>query len=105
MTEHLEIMLPDWASKTTDEYELFAVLPTRDGRRAGNSIIFDITKPDYMNNRLVYHVCTDAGNILILIEEELVELYHPPKYVAKAPMFHLRSIIDGFRKQQSTRHN
>lgn len=73
----LHELLPDWAIGLTDRYCVGAQLSTRDGRMVGNAVIafnhFPCPSP--------WEVVTDAGNTMRLDEDELNELYWPPKYI------------------------
>lgn len=89
MDDHIEDPLPYWAeTEITDRsyLHLRASLPTRDGRRCGNAVILEIGKSTYTGQPLII-VCTDAGNVLKLSENELKELFHPPRWT----MTHLMS--------------
>lgn len=74
--------LPDWAeAHITDGSYLHrrASLPTKDGRRCGNAVILEIGKSTHTGQPLII-VCSDAGNVLKLSENELKELFHPPRW-------------------------
>lgn len=66
--------LPEWAiGFAKGNYKtLGAQLCTRDGRKMGNAFIMSIDDN--------YHVMTDMGNVLVLTENEIKELFYPPKY-------------------------
>lgn len=75
-------LLPKWAiGRATSGYmQMNAALPTRDGRRVGNSVVVHIQ--DTEAGKLAT-VVTDAGNTMRLNERELEELFHPPEYITR----------------------
>ena len=76
--------LPYWAEKlSSGSYmEDGAQLSTRDGRRIGNAVIILIYNHYGLKEEVA--VCiTDAGNVLRLTNNELKEIFYPPKYIMK----------------------
>lgn len=74
--------LPQWAvSRAHGRYiQKMTQLVTRDGRRTGNATIFDIVY-DAKYNQTQFWVITDARNVMKLSFNEMVELFHEPKYI------------------------
>ena len=72
--------LPPWAvRKSNGTYmELYAQLPTRDGRKIGNAVIVAIESSAFA---IIATVKTDIGNSVRMVEKELEEYFHPPKYI------------------------
>lgn len=77
--EKTKIPIPSWADGKTKDYTRFgALLPTRDGRKTGNSVVARVTVTE--NGVRIYAV-TEAGNIVgPLTLSEVEELYYPPTY-------------------------
>ena len=75
--------MPEWAkAKAEGDYTLpNAALPTKDGRRTGNSVTIGLSDRQWPDMAIIYLVVTDAGNILRLTENEMKEYFHPPEYV------------------------
>lgn len=75
--------MPEWAkAKAEGDYTLpNAALPTKDGRRVGNSVTIGLSDRQWPEMATIYKVVTDAGNILRLTENEMKSYFHPPKYV------------------------
>lgn len=76
----MEELLPEWASRTTDEFELYAILPTKDGRVIGNAFIDSLEETEHGT---LFSVTTDIGNKTKLFITELREWFHTPKYIRK----------------------
>jgi hypothetical protein len=74
--------LPEWAShKAEGDYTaLRASLPTRDGRRTGNAVNVGLSDRQWEGVATIYKIVTDAGNILRVTENEMKEMFHPPKW-------------------------
>lgn len=78
--------LPDWAVGETTGICIGAQLPTKDGRRTGNAVVTGrkhhtwLTSTTYGGVRS-WTVLTDAGNSLVLSDEEIKELFYDPKWV------------------------
>lgn len=77
-------LLPDWAVAVNEHHELLlhAQLCTRDGRRVGNGYIHNI-EDHYKYGDKVYTVVTDKGNTLLLMEDEVHEMYWVGDYICK----------------------
>ncbi len=77
--------MPSWAlcPSIPGTIEDMSQLLTRDGRRIGNAVIFKI---DYssQHNLTLFHIVTDAGNILTLTFNEMNEMFYEPKWIMKA---------------------
>lgn len=75
----MEEFLPSYAISKTDKYmEIGAQLLTKDGRKIGNAVVIHIADTKY---GAVAHIVTDFGNTSRLIQKELEELFHQPKYI------------------------
>lgn len=88
------VLLPQWASGLAegDYTKQYAALPTRDGRRIGNAVnAYSETR----HGHLCYCVITDVGNILWCSENEMKELFYPPKFVMLSLLpVHNRALIE-----------
>jgi len=83
--------LPEWAQNTLKgNIPVKAVLPTKDGRRVGNAIVFHIGE---LWDQKTWWIITDAGTVLRLTHNELAELFHQPLYQAFDFQLHLRCRI------------
>jgi hypothetical protein len=71
--------LPEWAAgRYTGTIIEMTQLQTRDGRRVGNATVFDISANAF---GATIHVVTDAGNIMSLSLNEVLEFFHEPEYI------------------------
>lgn len=77
--EKTGIPIPSWADGKTKDYTRFgALLPTRDGKRTGNSVVTRVTVTE---NGVRVYVATEAGNIVgPLTLSEVEELYYRPMF-------------------------
>ena len=74
---------PSWAIGLAEGVEVGAQLPTKDGRRVGNSHVVGYSHVSYRGiTEWVWHIVTDAGNTMKLTHAEVEELFHPPTYVS-----------------------
>jgi hypothetical protein len=75
--------MPHWAKeKAHGDYTLpMAQLPTRDGRRCGNALNCGLAVPQRDPYGLTYLIVTDAGTILKLNRNEMMEMFHPPEFI------------------------
>lgn len=89
--------LPLWADKHLGgEYELYAQLATRDGRRFGNGIIIEVQDETYNDvAHRVFVILTDFGNRVALSESQVERLFHYPE-------FRMRKELVDFRRQSMT---
>lgn len=81
IAEH-EAQLPEWA--VARAYGMLmegAQLPTKDGRRMGNSHIIKIVPGLHDMPSLNYLILTDAGNTVVMSENEIQEQFYRPEYV------------------------
>lgn len=78
------VLLPHWAVAVNEKNEpvLHAQVCTKDGRRVGNGFISHI-QPHYKYGGFTYTVITDKGTKIVLLEEELHELYWVGNYICK----------------------
>lgn len=75
-----ELLLPHWAiGFANGKISEGAQLCTKDGRKTGNAVVFDIEM--FPDNTLRACVITDYANVMVLSEAEIQELFHPPKYI------------------------
>ena len=74
--------MPPWAaSRANGKYmQEKAQLATRDGRKIGNACVVCI---DFVDKRQVAKIITDVGNYLMLSEDEIKRLFHPPVWIQK----------------------
>jgi hypothetical protein len=72
--------LPDWAVGSTTGICVGAQLPTKDGRRTGNAVVTG-RKLTLSSGVRTWAVLTDAGNSLVLCDEEIKQLFYDPKWV------------------------
>ncbi len=79
MSVKIKSPIPPWAKGATNDYTVFgALLPTRDGRQTGNSVVTRVTVTE---NGVRIMVATEAGNIVgPLTLREVEELYYRPKF-------------------------
>lgn len=83
--EEFNAILPDWAAravKVGDDLETMTQLLTRNGQVTGNATVFRITIDTHTHEPRIY-VITDARNIMVLTMNEVIGMFHPPKYVLK----------------------
>lgn len=79
-----ESQLPEWAiSRARGQLVEGAQLPTRDGRRMGNAHILKIVPGIAGVPSLNYLILTDAGNTMVMSENELEAQFYPPEYVGE----------------------
>ena len=84
----IDYPLPPWAKRFSDGnyLEVGASLPTRDGRKIGNSIVLLIEEIPLRNGsglETVARIITDAGNKTTMTESELMEMFYPPCLISK----------------------
>lgn len=98
----IENWLPPWAvSEITDGQVMvpMAHLSTRDGRVCGNAVLYDIVAKTYnqTGDQIFEYarVITDAGNILILNQVEIQQLFHPPQYVMRKLLITHKTALEG----------
>lgn len=79
----VEEPLPFWAKEKSDGTYLQAgaQLCTRDGRRCGNSVVKQVLLSDVLGH--IALIETDKGTRFRMTEEELKELFYPPKYIMR----------------------
>jgi len=73
-------LMPHWAVGTTTGICVGAQLPTKDGRRTGNAVVTG-RKLTLSSGVRTWAVLTDAGNSLVLCDEEIKRLFYDPKWV------------------------
>lgn len=79
-----ESLLPDWAiSRARGQLVEGAQLPTKDGRRMGNAHILKIVPGIAGVPSLNYLILTDAGNTIVMSENEIEAQFYPPEYVGE----------------------
>lgn len=79
-TEHTEPM-PGWATgAAASPMQVGAQLRTRDGRRIGNAVTVGARE---LFGRTVAVIVTDAGSWANATEQELAELFHPPRWLMR----------------------
>lgn len=84
--------LPEWARCTlAGMIPVYSVLPTKDGRRCGNAIVFHIGE---LHGQKTWWIITDSGTIMRLTHGEMGELFHQPLYQAYRPQSHLLRAIE-----------
>jgi hypothetical protein len=73
-------LMPDWAVGTTTGICVGAQLPTKDGRRTGNAVVTGrgLTLSSGVRT---WAVLTDAGDSLVLTDEEIKQLFYAPQWV------------------------
>lgn len=71
----IDELLPDWAERKTDKFEVGAQLCTRDGRRTGNAYISDNHENGF--------VVKTYYNEIVLNLKELEEMFYTPEYIMK----------------------
>lgn len=78
--------IPPWAKGTTTDYTVVgALLPTRDGRQTGNSVVTRVTSTE---KGVRIHVATEAGNVVgPLSLREVESLYHSPEFYCERKDF------------------
>lgn len=84
-----DLPLPPYADRLSDGtyLEVGAILPTRDGRRIGNSIVILVEQRHLrIGSELetVARIKTDAGNKTTMTELELMEMFYPPYLISKS---------------------
>lgn len=82
LKEETTAPLPDWAERQWEgvRLERMTQLSTKDGRRTGNAVIFDIVF-DFASSEAQFWIITDAGNILKLNFREVMQMFHEPTLV------------------------
>lgn len=76
-----DLPLPEWAERQVipdwrADLQLHAQLCTRDGRKCGNAVIIRVFGR-------YYGVLTDMGTELVLNRDEVMQLFHPPRFIVK----------------------
>lgn len=76
-----DLPLPEWAERQVAPdwlayLQLHAQLCTRDGRKCGNAVIIRVFGR-------YYGVLTDMGTELVLNRDEVMQLFHPPRFIVK----------------------
>lgn len=92
--EYEETWMPEWAIGLTDGLytDIHAQLPTKDGWRTGNAVSLGTEEKKGI---LYIKIVTDAGNILFLTQNEVEELFHPPRYIMASLLpAHKQAIMD-----------
>ena len=78
----LEEPLPSWASSLVPKGRIISgqQVLTKDGRVTGNGVIFQIDVRQQNDDseiwNTIFHIITDAGNIIKLTQRELFDQYH-----------------------------
>ena len=80
------MMLPCWAvgASNGNFMEIGAVLPTRDGRRHGSSVVFSIAISEFTEG-VIAKVVTDSGNTMTMTRNELEASFYPPEFIMGRP--------------------
>ena len=84
--EEIEEPLPSWASSLVPKGRIISgqQVLTKDGRVTGNGVIFQIdVRQQYDASGIwntIFHIITDAGNIIRLTQRELFDQYHLGKF-------------------------
>lgn len=82
--DDIDAFAPEWVESEIDNEKfngyraIKGQLRTKDGRRTGNAVVVAHT---IRFGVYVTKVITDAGNIMFLTENEMVQLFYVPKYV------------------------
>jgi hypothetical protein len=84
--------LPDWASaRANGNWFPSAQLSTKDGRTTGNGVLMWWT---ISHGLPVAVVVTDAGNVIFVNYNELQELFYPPEYLMREPLYaHIAGVM------------
>lgn len=91
-----ESMLPEWAiARARGQLVEGAQLPTKDGRRMGNAHILKIVPGIKGVPSLNYLILTDAGNTVVMSENEIQAQFYPPEYVSS-----VKSILKKFWRHE-----
>lgn len=87
----IDASLPDWASAPAEgNFFPSAQLCTRDGRVTGNAVLMWWTIVSGMPSAVV---STDAGNVIILTQAELEDMFYAPKFLMREPLYaHLAGV-------------
>lgn len=82
--QEIEEPMPEWAlhRASSKSFVKMTQLNTRDGRETGNAVVFDISM-DTATYEPRFHIITDAGNILTLTVDEMMDMFHEPEWVMK----------------------
>lgn len=85
LNDEFEDYLPDWAEQHNKQRRLQvgAQLQTRDGRVTGNGRIYKVSPSEYIGDMICYSVMTDAGNSLVLTDEEVHSMFYVGPYIIK----------------------
>jgi len=70
------LIWPNWATGATGSICIGAQLCTKDGRRTGNAVVTERIE----GKDAAWEVLTDAGNTIIVNEEEINELFYCPRW-------------------------
>ena len=84
--EEIKVPIPPWAKGATNDYTVFgALLPTRDGRSTGNSVVTRVTVTE---SGVRIMVATEAGNVVGPLNlKEIENLYHRPEFYCEFKEF------------------
>mgnify|MGYP000035322889 FL=1 len=87
----INVSLPDWASAPAEgNFFPSAQLCTRDGRVTGNAVLMWWTIVSGMPAAVV---ATDAGNVIIVSQDELEEQFYAPEFLMREPLYaHLAGV-------------
>lgn len=84
--------LPDWASAHADgNWFPSAQLSTKDGRVTGNGVLMWWT---ISNGLPAAVIVTDAGNVIFASQNEMEEMFYPPQFLMREPLYaHIAGIM------------
>lgn len=87
----IDVSLPDWASAPAEgNFFPSAQLCTRDGRVTGNAVLMWWTIVTGMPAAVV---ATDAGNVIIVTQAELEDMFYAPEFLMREPLYaHLAGV-------------
>lgn len=76
---------PEWVKGRIEDGKIVlgAQLPTKDGRRIGNAVVYALSGTLELNgeSHYVYEIITDAGSSVKMLEEEIAEAFYPPEWI------------------------
>lgn len=76
---------PEWVKGRVEDGKIVlgAQLPTKDGRRVGNAVVYALTGTIDLNGEghHVYEIITDAGSSIKMTEAEIAEVFYAPEWI------------------------
>ena len=83
--ENAPDLWPEWIKGRVESGRIVlgAQLPTKDGRRIGNAVVYALSGMIDLNGEEhhVYEIITDAGSSVKMIEKEIADAFYPSEWI------------------------